>query len=47
MIEYFNRYRVRKKEEPQDVELDESGKAKYTPEFTENEVFVFGSYFAN
>jgi hypothetical protein len=47
MIEYFNRYRTRKQEEPQPVELDENGRAKYTPEFitelAEDEVFVFGS----
>ena len=47
MIDYFNRYRVRKQEEPQTIELDENGRAKYTPEFitelAEDEVFVFGS----
>lgn len=50
MIDYFNRYRVRKQEEPQAVELDENGRAKYTPEFitelAEDEVFVFGSNLA-
>ena len=50
MIDYFNRYRVRKQEEPQTVELDENGRAKYTPEFitelAEDEVFVFGSNLA-
>lgn len=47
MIDYFNRYRTRKQEEPGSVELDENGRAKYTPEFitelAEDEVFVFGS----
>lgn len=47
MIDYFNRYRVRKQDEPQSVELDENGRAKYTPEFitelADDEVFVFGS----
>lgn len=33
MIDYFNRYRVRKQEETQAVELDENGRAKYTPKF--------------
>ena len=50
MIDYFNRYRGRKQEEPQVVELDENGRAKYTPEFitelAEDEVFVFGSNLA-
>ena len=50
MIDYINRYRVRKQEEPQAVELDENGRAKYTPEFitelAEDEVFVFGSNLA-
>ena len=50
MIDYFNRYRGRKQEEPQAVELDENGKVKYTPEFitelSEDEVFVFGSNLA-
>ena len=50
MIDYFNRYRVRKQEEPQTIELDENGRAKYTPEFitelAEDEVFVFGSNLA-
>ena len=47
MIDYFNRYRIGKHEEPQSVELDENGRAKYTPEFitelADDEVFVFGS----
>ena len=47
MIDYFNGYRVRKQDEPQSVELDENGRAKYTPEFitelADDEVFVFGS----
>lgn len=50
MIDYFNRYRARKQEEQQDLELDENGRAKYTPEFitelAEDEVFVFGSNLA-
>lgn len=50
MMDYFNRYRARKQEEPQAVELDENGRAKYTPEFitelAEDEVFVFGSNLA-
>ena len=50
MIDYFNRFRARKQEEPQAVELDENGRAKYTPEFitelAEDEVFVFGSNLA-
>ena len=50
MMDYFNRYRGRKQEEPQIVELDENGRAKYTPEFitelAEDEVFVFGSNLA-
>lgn len=50
MIDYFNRYRGRKQEKPQIVELDENGRAKYTPEFitelAEDEVFVFGSNLA-
>jgi hypothetical protein len=33
MIDYFNRHRARKQEEPQSVEQDENGRAKYTPEF--------------
>ena len=49
-MDYFNRYRVGKQEESQAVELDENGKAKYTPEFitelAEDEVFVFGSNLA-
>lgn len=47
MIDYFNRYRIQRQEETQTVELDENGRAKYTPEFikelAEDEVFVFGS----
>lgn len=47
MIDYFNRYRIDKQEEPQTIELDENGRAKYTPEFitelADDEVFVFGS----
>lgn len=47
MIDYFNRYRIGKQEEPQAIELDENGRAKYTPEFitelADDEVFVFGS----
>ena len=47
MIDYFNWYGTRKLEEPQADELDQNGKAKYTPEFitelAEDEVFVFGS----
>jgi len=50
MIDYFNRYRVHKQEEQQTVEMDENGRAKYTPEFikelAEDEVFVFGSNLA-
>lgn len=50
MIDYFNRYRVRKQEEPQTIEQDENGRAKYTPEFitelADDEVFVFGSNLA-
>jgi hypothetical protein len=50
MIDYFNRYRARKQDESQAVELDENGRAKYTPEFitelAEDEVFVFGSNLA-
>jgi len=50
MIDYFNRQRVRKQEEPKSVELDENGRAKYTPEFitelADDEVFVFGSNLA-
>lgn len=49
-MDYFNRYRVRKQEEPQTIELDENGRAKYTPEFitelADDEVFVFGSNLA-
>lgn len=48
MIDYSNRYRyVRKQEEPQPPEVDENGRAKYTPEFitrlADDEIFVFGS----
>lgn len=50
MIDYLNRYRAQKQEEPQAIELDENGRAKYTPEFinelAEDEVFVFGSNLA-
>ena len=50
MIDYFNRQRLRKQEEPKSVELDENGRAKYTPEFitelADDEVFVFGSNLA-
>lgn len=50
MMDYFNRYRGRKQEESQIVELDENGRAKYSPEFitelAEDEVFVFGSNLA-
>lgn len=51
MIDYFNRYRFRRKqEEPQTVELDENGRAKNTSEFitelAEDKVFVFGSNLA-
>lgn len=50
MIDYFNRYRSGRKREPQAVELDENGRAKYTPEFitelAEDEIFVFGSNLA-
>ena len=49
-MDYFNRYRVRKQEEPQTIEQDENGRAKYTPEFitelADDEVFVFGSNLA-
>lgn len=48
-MDYY-RYRVRKQEEKQAVELDENGRAKYTPklikELAEDEVFVFGSNLA-
>ena len=48
MIDYFNKFRAgRRQEEPEAVEKDEKGRAKYTPEFItkldEDEVFVFGS----
>ena len=50
MMDYFNRYRGRKQEESQALELDENGRAIYTPEFitelAEDEVFVFGSNLA-
>lgn len=49
-MDYFNRYRSGRKQEPQAVELDENGRAKYTPEFitelAEDEIFVFGSNLA-
>ncbi len=49
-MDYFNRYRSGRKQEPQSVELDENGRAKYTPEFimelAEDEIFVFGSNLA-
>ena len=49
-MDYFNRYRARKQAEPQAIELDENGRANYTPEFitelAEDEVFVFGSNLA-
>lgn len=49
-MDYFNRYRVRKQDETQAIELDENGRAKYSPEFitelAEDEVFVFGSNLA-
>lgn len=49
-MDYFNRYRVRKQEEPQTIEQDENGRAKYTPvfitELADDEVFVFGSNLA-
>lgn len=48
MIDYFSRYSGQgRKSEPAEVELDENGRAKYTPEFitelADDEVFVFGS----
>lgn len=50
MMDYFNMYRARKQKEQQAIELDENGRAKYTPEFIteleEDEVFVFGSNLA-
>ena len=51
MIDYFNKFQSgRQQEEPQAVELDEKGRAKYTPEFirtlADDEVFVFGSNLA-
>ena len=49
-MDYFNRYRSGRKQEPQAVELDENGRAKYTPvfitELAEDEIFVFGSNLA-
>lgn len=49
-MDYFNRYRSGRKQEPQAMELDENGRAKYTPEFitelAEDEIFVFGSNLA-
>lgn len=48
-MDYFNKY-LRKQEEPHPVELDENGRAKYTPEFitklADDEIFVFGSNLA-
>ena len=51
MVDYFSKFQSeRQQEEPQAVELDENGRAKYTPEFirtlTDDEVFVFGSNLA-
>ena len=48
MMDYFNKFQSgRQQEEPQAVELDERGRAKYTPDFirtlADDEVFVFGS----
>ena len=48
MIDYFNKFLSgRHQAEPQDVELDEKGRAMFTPDFIrtldEDEVFVFGS----
>ena len=48
MIDIFNKFRSGQQQEtPQAEELDEKGRAKYTPEFiralAEDEVFVFGS----
>ena len=51
MVDYFSKFQSgRQQEEPQAVELDENGRAKYTPEFirtlADDEVFVFGSNLA-
>lgn len=48
MMDYFNRYNKQvRKSEPTELELDENGRARYTPEFitelADDEVFVFGS----
>ena len=48
MIDYFNRFSGQGRSNAQaEVELDENGRAKYTPEFItrldDDEVFVFGS----
>ena len=49
-MDYFNRYRSGRKQEPQAVELDENGRAKSTTELitelAEDEIFVFGSNLA-
>lgn len=51
MVDYFNKFQSgRQQREPQAAELDENGRAKYTPDFirtlAEDEVFVFGSNLA-
>ncbi len=51
MVDSFYKFHVgRQQENPQAEELDEKGRAKYTPEFirelSEDEVFVFGSNLA-
>lgn len=48
MVDFFNKHLSgRHQEEPQAIELDEKGRAKYTPDFirtlNKDEVFVFGS----
>lgn len=47
MIDYSNRYRYSRKQEQQPPEVNENGRAKYTPEFitrlADDEIFVFGS----
>lgn len=47
MIDYFNKFRGGRKQEEQTMELDENGRARYTPEFIkkldDDEIFVFGS----
>lgn len=48
MVDFFNKHLSgRHQEEPQAIELDEKGRAKYTPDFIrtldKDEVFVFGS----